>query len=233
MELQHHFKLFSASHKPLKACIGQHMVDIGGVKFKSRLQTVAGVEKNLPSASFFFFNAVITVLDSLVSSHLLDKEFIEGEYRASRIQFDNAVADRVATSFGRELPQNSSRAEASSLGSLSSSTHPSPSIKIYQSFNTPGTHSGIKQQITDDMSHILSSITSDIASRLAGLPVALMLAKSLFVNAKSSIDYLLNWMNSFYHELQASDFSSVHAWSLVCSCVRCYFKELCKVRAPA
>ena len=47
MELQHHFKLFSASHKPLKACIGQHMVDIGGVKFKSRLQTVAAGSKNI------------------------------------------------------------------------------------------------------------------------------------------------------------------------------------------
>ena len=35
-------------------------------------------------------------------------------------------------------------------------------------------------------------------------------------------------MDSFYHELQASDSSSKDAWLLVCSCVR-----LRKVRTPA
>ena len=83
------------------------------------------------------------------------------------------------------------------------------------------------------MSHILSSINSDISSRLAGLPVALILANTFLVNAKSSIESLLTWMDSFYQELQAGDSSSKDAWLLVCSCVRCYFKELRKVRAPA
>ena len=72
VELQSHFKLLSASHTSLKTCIGQHVVDIGGVKFESRLQTVAWVEKQLPSAAYFVFNDVIMVLDSLVSSHLSD-----------------------------------------------------------------------------------------------------------------------------------------------------------------
>ena len=33
VELQSHFKRLSASHTSLKACIGLHVVDIGGVKF--------------------------------------------------------------------------------------------------------------------------------------------------------------------------------------------------------
>ena len=77
---------------------------------------MAWVETNLPSAAYFVFNDVITVLDSLVSSHLSDNDFIEGEYRASRGQFDNAVAARVAASFGRELPQIFGRAETSPSG---------------------------------------------------------------------------------------------------------------------
>ena len=233
MELQSHFKLLSVSHTSLKACIGQHVVVIGGVKFESRLQTVAWVEKHLPSAAYFVFNDVITVLDSLVSYRLSNKEFIEGEYRASRGQFDNAVVARVTASFGRELPQIFGRVETSPSGSLPSSIHPLPSIKVYELFNSPGTHSGIKHQITDNISHILSSINNDISSRLAGLPVALMLANTFLVNAKSSIESLLTWMDSFYHELQASDSSSKDAWLLVCSCVRFYFKELRKVRTPA
>ena len=146
MELQSHFKLLSASHTSLKACIGQHVVDISGAKFESRLQAVTWVEKNLPSTAYFIFNDVVMGLDSLVSSHLSDKEFIEGEYRASRGQFDNAVVARVADSFGRELPQIFGRAETSSSGSLPSFIHSLPSIKFYESFNSPGMHSGIKQK---------------------------------------------------------------------------------------
>ena len=83
------------------------------------------------------------------------------------------------------------------------------------------------------MSHILSSINSNISSRLAGFPVPLMLANTFLVNAKSSIESLLTWIDSFYHELQAGDSSSKDAWLLVCSYVCCYFKELHKVKEPA
>ena len=58
-----------------------------------------------------------------------------------------------------------------------------------------------------------------------------MLANTFLVNAKSSIESLLTLMDSFYYELQAGDSSSKDALLLVCSCVRCYFKELRKVRA--
>ena len=78
-----------------------------------------------------------------------------------------------------------------------------------------------------------SSINSDISLRLADLPVALMLANTFLINAKSSIESLLTWMDSFYHELQAGDSSSKATWLLVCSCVCCYFKELRKVKEPA
>ena len=95
----------------------------------------------------------------------------------------------MAASFGHELSQIFGRAETSPSGSLPSSIHPLPSIKIYELFNSPaGTHSGIKHQITDNISHILSSINNDISSRLAGLPVALMLANTFLIHVKSSIE---------------------------------------------
>ena len=76
------------------------------------------------------------------------------------------------------------------------------------------------------MYHILSSITSDISSRLASLTVALMLANTFLVNAKSNIELLLTWMDSLYHEFQTSDSSSKDAWLLVYYCVRYYFKRV-------
>ena len=117
----------------------------------------------------------------------------------------------MAASFGRELPQIFGRAETSSSGSLPSSTRPLPSIKMYETFNFSGTHSVIKQQITNDMSHILSSINSNISSRLVSLPVSLMLANNFLVIAKSSIEAFLKLIDSFYYELQAGDSSSKDA----------------------
>ena len=64
-----------------------------------------------------------------------------------------------------------------------------------------------------------------------GIPVALMLANTFLFNNKSSIESLLTWMDSFFHELQAGDSSSKDAWLLVCSCKRYLFKELRKIRS--
>ena len=45
---------------------------------------------------------------------------------------------------------------------------------------------------------------------------------------------MLTWMESFFQELKAGGQSDAsEAWFLVCSCIRGYFKELRKVRAPA
>ena len=107
----------------------------------------------------------------------------------------------MADYFSGKLPQMYGRAEVSSFGALPFSSHPLFSIKLCDNFNSPGTHSRIEQQIMDDISHILLSITSDISYRLAGLHVALMLENTFLVNAKSSIESLLTWMDSFYHEL--------------------------------
>ena len=84
------------------------------------------------------------------------------------------------------------------------------------------------------MMNVVSTITSDISSRLAGLPVALTLTNNFLVNARSHIDSLLTRIEFFYQELQQGGQSSTkEAWLLVCSCVRYYFKELCKMWAPA
>ena len=52
------------------------------------------------------------------------------------------------------------------------------------------------------MLNVVATITSDISSRLAGLPVAMMLANTFLVNARSHVDSLLTWIESFYQELQ-------------------------------
>ena len=140
------------------------------------------------------------MFDSSVESRLLG-----GKYYDSRGKFDNEIAARVIASFGRELPIIFGRAESSSGGVPSSSVHSFPAIKAYDAFNASSTNSGIKQQINDEMLNVVATITSDISSRLAGLPVALMLANTFLVNARSHVDSLLTWIESFYQELQQGE----------------------------
>ena len=90
------------------------------------------------------------------------------------------------------------RAESTSGGVTSSSAQPLPAFKSYETFTARSAHSGIKQQINDEIMNVVSTITSDISSRLAGLPVVLMLANTFLVNARSHIDSLLTWIESFY-----------------------------------
>ena len=114
-----------------------------------------------------------------------------------------------------------------SISSIQSSSHLLPSVKEYSNFNAPVSHSGVKQRINDELINVTATITSDIYSRLVGLPISLMLTNTLLVITRST------WMESFYQELQlGGQPTSKDTWLLVCSCVKCYFKELCKVRAP-
>ena len=167
--------------------------------------------------------------------HLTTKDFLDENYQASRgDHFNNASEARVSASFARELPPIFGKVDSSASGVPSSSSHPLPSMKTYDLFNSPETHSGIKQIILDEMDNIFDSISGDITSCLSSSSVALMLANTLLVQSKAIVDSLLTWIESFYQELQAGAQSSPKdAWLLVCSCVRYYFKALRKVRAPA
>ena len=190
LSLESTVRHLTADHKNLQACISNNLVDIGGVMFDSVNQTTAWVSKYLPSAEYFTFNDVITLLDDLGSIHLSNRDFLEEKYLASRGKFNNEIAARVSASFGRELPIIVGRAESSSGGVPPSSVHPLPAVKSYDAFNAPSTNSGIKQQINDEMLNVVAIITSDIPSRLASLPVALMLANTFLVKTRSHVDSL-------------------------------------------
>ena len=202
LSLEATVRQLTAAHKKLLACIRNNVADIGGALFESVHQTTAWVTKYLPSADYFTFNDVITLLDALGLIHLSNRDFLVEKYHASRGKFDNKIAARVIASFGRKLHIMFGRAESSSDGVPSFSVHSLPAIKAYDAFNVPSTNSGIKQQINDEMLNVVATITSDISSRLAGLPMALMLVNTFLVNARSHVYSLLTWIESFYRELQ-------------------------------
>ena len=223
-------QLFSLQKK-LQACIGQVVVELGGVKFESPPQTIAWVKSNLPSDSYHVFMDLNTLLDALRSSHLSDKDFIDEKYHAQKDKFENESAAKVAVSFGPELPTIFGKMETSASSTASS---PLPALKSYVAFNAPETHSGVKQRIINEMNNSFNSITSDISFCLSDHPSALMVANTFLLNSKAAIDSMLTWMDFFFQELKAGGQPDTsEAWFLAYSCIGGYFKELRKVRAPA
>ena len=203
IELTANISRLEASYSNLKSSIGQEVVSLGGVTFEFLRQTTQLVRQYLPSGDS------PTLLDSFSSSHLTTKEFLDENYQASRGgHFNNASEARVSASFARELPPIFGKVDSSASGVPSSSSHPLPSMKTYDLFNSPETHSGIKQIILDEMDNIFDSISGDITSCLSSSSVALMLANTLLVQSKAIVDSLLTWIESFYQELQAGAQSS-------------------------
>ena len=114
------------------------------------------------------------------------------------------------------------------------STHPLPSINHYKSFNAPDNLSGVKQRITQKMSNTVSRLNAEITQRLAGNIVANSVALNVLMKSQEAVLSLISWMDNFQQELSSAGQSSPkEAWLLVCSCVRGFFQQLEKVRAPA
>ena len=69
-ELTASFTQLSARQDNVYACIGQDVVEIGGVTFESLRQTAEWVRFHLPSGAYFDFMEVIALLDALGGVYL-------------------------------------------------------------------------------------------------------------------------------------------------------------------
>ena len=222
------------SHHELTTRMGNEAVEIGGIQFQSLHQTIAWVRDELPSFAYFVFQDTVTLLDMIGSTNRSDDDFLGGQFKASRANFVNDTAARSAASFDREIPTLFGRVEPTATGGEPVSTHPLPLLKLYNNFNAPDNLSGVKQRVLSGMSNTVAKVTADMAQRLAGTMIAHNVAANFLLKSQQVIFSLLTWMDNFHQELQSGgQSSSKDAWLLVCSCVRGFFKELSKVRAPA
>ena len=218
--------------KNLIVSLGQKYVSIGGVRFESYDQTIAWIRVRLPSGAHDVFYDVVAHLDALNYSHLSVQDFLREPYHSSRGKCDNDVATMITSSFDRELLLAFGKVD-SITSSNSSSTHPIPQLKTYANFSSPDSQTVVKKRICNEMANATFFINDNITSRLS-LPVASGLAHTFLIRSTQVINSLLIWMDNFYLEFQAVGQSSKdEAWYLVCTCIRCFFKELNKVQEPA
>ena len=106
------------------------------------------MKDNLPLGTYHLFQDSPNLLDYFSESHLFIKEFLNKNYHASRDDhFNNSSEARVSSSFARKLPPIFGKVDSSASGVPSSLTQSLPSMKTDELFNSPDTHSGIKQKI--------------------------------------------------------------------------------------
>ena len=83
------------------------------------------------------------------------------------------------------------------------------------------------------MSNTISRLNAEITQRLAGDIVVNSVALNLLMKSQEAVLSLISWMDNFQQELSSAGQSSPkEVWLLVCSCVRGFFQQLEKVRAP-
>ena len=140
------------ANNEMKSSVGQKVIGIGGVTFKRQLQKFKWVERALLFTMYHLLQDSLTLLDAIGLSHQSTKYRVDDIYYASRgTKFENNLEARVAASFGKELPPIFDNVESSALSVTSTPIHPLPLMKMYESFNSPSTHSGIKQQILGEL----------------------------------------------------------------------------------
>ena len=163
-----------------------------------------------------------------------DNDFADIQSYTARANFVNNRATRLSALFGRELPTLFGRVEPSATGGRPASTHPLPLIKLYVIFNSSDNKSGVKQRILKEVNHVISRLSSDITRNLSRSIVAKTVALNCLLQSRFIVEFLINWMETFYQELQcAGQPSAKDTWLLVCFCVRGYFAELRKIRVSA
>jgi len=79
----------------MQACIGQLLVEIGGVRFESLPKPTAWVRTYLLSGAEYLLLDAPILLDMVTSSNMSDKEFLEEKFQASRDCFINLIVHTI------------------------------------------------------------------------------------------------------------------------------------------
>jgi hypothetical protein len=76
---------------------------LGGQLFQSRTDVLLFVENHVPSNSFFLFHDVVTLMESLMTSHIERRDVLQEWYQSAKVGVNEASARHMA-SFRLVLP---------------------------------------------------------------------------------------------------------------------------------
>ena len=205
---------------------------LGGHTFQTRADVLLYVENNVPSNAFHLFHDVVTLLESLTTSHVERRDVLQEWYQSTKVGVNEAAARHMA-SFRLVLPSVFGRVKE---GSSLSAKHHLPAIRSFKEWNTYDGVSGIKSYINTGMEDLKYQLRQDIDQGFdsAHHHQARLLAMEMHELSQNFVMEMGSWMDSFFHELvTTSEASEEEAWDVVGACIKKVFEVIRVPRAQA
>jgi len=153
----------SARIKLIEARLPSSQGRLGGEAFQSRIDVMTFVENNVPSNCFYLFHDVVTLMESLTTSHVERKSVLQEWYQSTKVGVNEASARHMA-SFRLILPSVFGRTKE---GSVVSTKQHLPSVKTFKEWNTFDGVSGVKGYIAAGMEDLKYQFCQDIDQALS------------------------------------------------------------------
>ncbi len=169
---------------------------LGGHTFQTRADVLLYVENNVPSNAFHLFHDVVTLLESLTTSHVERRDVLQEWYQSTKVGVNEAAARHMA-SFRLVLPSVFGRVKE---GSSLSAKHHLPAIRSFKEWNTYDGVSGVKSYINTGMEDLKYQLRQDIDQGfdLAHHPQARLLAMEMHeLSHNLSWKWGVGWTPSF------------------------------------
>jgi hypothetical protein len=215
----------SARLRLVEARLPSTSTRLGGEAFQSRVDVLAFVEGHVPSNCFYLFHDVVTLMESLTTSHVERKDVLQEWYQSSKVGVNEASACHMA-SFHLILPTVFGRTKE---GTATSPKHHLPSVKLFREWNTFDGVSGVKGNIAAGMEDLKYQFRQDIDHSLSldQHTKARLLATEMHECSQNFVMEMSSWMDAFFQELVAtSEASEEEAWEVVGACIRKVFEVI-------
>jgi len=205
---------------------------LGGETFQSRVDVLVFVEKHIPSNGFYLFHDVVTLMESLMTSHVERRDVLQEWYQSTKVGVKEASARHMA-SFRLVLPTVFGRTKEGAPPV--SVKHYLPAVKTFKDWNTFGVW-GTEGYITAGMEDLKYQFCQDIDQSFDPLSQANAhgLALEMHELLQNFVMEMCSWMDSFFQELvTTSEATEEEAWEVVSACIKKMFEVIRVPRAQA
>jgi hypothetical protein len=206
---------------------------LGGEFFQSRVDVLAFVEDHIPSNGFYLFHDVVTLMESLMTSHVERRDVLQEWYQSTKVGVNEASARHMA-SFRLVLPTVFGRTKEGAPPV--SVKHYLPAVKSFKDWNTFDGVSGTKGYITSGMEDLKYQFRQDIDQSFdpSAQGKARLLASEMHELSQNFVMEMCSWMDSFFQELvTTSEATEDEAWEVVSACIKKMFEVIRVPRAQA
>jgi len=219
--------------KLIKARMGNEVVSIGGMVFKSQADVKDLVINKFPSAFWSCFYNVVSFLECLSHTYTSWDKEMEHQYHASQGGHGSREEGKIAASFGCILPGLFRRNQGKMVDTTSE--YPLPGLKDHINWNNSSGSNCLRSQILDNMDTQAAGVRTNIKAHFHDHPNLKVLSLAFLDETRLFINEIFGtYVEELYNELLATSAApKKEAWLLVSTVIFEVFNYFYKVRLYA